>query len=1252
MEAQTDAFLTALSAEPSGSAPLLCAASQPDLRSLLSVLPRKRHASLARALLANVRALAPAPADEAARRAAAAIIGHCLRDKKAPTPAQLREAAEVLVGEVSEMGSAIGKNAVVKLAEVFWEDGREGREGMVLKAGVVLLERSLAVESGGVSSAEDVRRVYALRKAFCDGADGSSGLVSVVGEVSEKLRGLALRCVSSPHYLRLQEGQKFAAWVLASVELGEEAHAALLGMLPSARKSQAVAVGAVYVLAWKYAGLSGIERFEGKLQDVLKKAVYAGQEPLATNLRTVLSSFHANKKLSGMDRMLHVVYTPVLFRCLTAANPLVRRNAVVILADSFPIHDPEMSNAELETMLDEQSGKLFMLLEDPAPLVRVSAVEGLCRVLGLLWDLVPPAVAKKMVHVMTGTLAFDKTSANVRAAVCGGLRFMLSNHQTHPLLSVALPRLGNMVHDKVERVRVCFLNLLIELKAKRIVSARYFDIVPLEELLQRLLVESPAITTKIMQLLVSSFFPLARKNKTRSEIAESQIRACLEMIRQNPASAQAFYENVSMYIAPGPLVEFCIRLSSIAMEERAPPSRKKNVLSSAKEKSSAEKKTSSRVSARGAGGRVGTGKGSSGPGSSPSRNDDEGPCDNMILLGIVATVLQSVSPSLAKSSNAEMQQVVVDIFGGGSLKTLLLPGRNSLETRLTCMKIAGCIPANDVSPVVSVWREQFEAFVEPLCAASWSQDDLAWVGRALNCGFCWRETRHVADVVSGWADTAFSGRRAALAGTKTSKRSRRSGSNDVAVASTSLRIGAVRALCAVATGLVEMEEAREGFHRIVGEEGWRSVKGKDESSLPPALRIVSAIRRGAIAALDSLLEDGDEDGNSSEVAVLECMRATLRLSVVVSETACDKIHGTAELVSRCQLNVLETIQWATGPDVLSAAYSRSHDFGDSLVNIVMCSASDAAALGKLPLSLGISYLADFVSAAMSASNRSEKSSSSGTCRCLRFALDALTAAYHLKVQIFSFRSSATSSGPGIGATSSPAPVPCANDEGIQRLLCIALRALGRCDFSAHVAGSDGRVSRFAEFLLFLSYSEDLKVKEGEAILDAVAEALQPSDEPNSVGREGPADVRESALTKLLALALLKLAMKPPRGFPKSCGGDLASLLLRVLDEKRIVAMALLSKSLADEILDEFHDTTQVPAEVFNLCTHVRSAFVSINEKRDVVCKDQSALFDSLEQLQPSLADLKDRSDATAGSVAGVDTSKRVEIANSNVVSTC
>lgn len=77
------------------------------------------------------------------------------------------------------------------------------------------------------------------------------------------------------------------------------------------------------------------------LQDLVTAAVHGRTQGLVSNLRALLGVLLEAKKAGGgpgaVDGLLVRVCEPVLFRALAASNPAVRRNALQLLLDAFPL---------------------------------------------------------------------------------------------------------------------------------------------------------------------------------------------------------------------------------------------------------------------------------------------------------------------------------------------------------------------------------------------------------------------------------------------------------------------------------------------------------------------------------------------------------------------------------------------------------------------------------------------------------------------------------------------------------------------------------------------------------------------------------------------------------------------------------------------------------------------------------------------------------------------------------------------------
>lgn len=56
-------------------------------------------------------------------------------------------------------------------------------------------------------------------------------------------------------------------------------------------------------------------------------------------------------------------------------------------------------------------------LQDPCPVLRVTGVQGVCRILGMFWELIPAHVLTTFLSKLIQDMAFDASSSDVRVSV-------------------------------------------------------------------------------------------------------------------------------------------------------------------------------------------------------------------------------------------------------------------------------------------------------------------------------------------------------------------------------------------------------------------------------------------------------------------------------------------------------------------------------------------------------------------------------------------------------------------------------------------------------------------------------------------------------------------------------------------------------------------------------------------------------------------------------------------------------------------
>lgn len=421
------------------------------------------------------------------------------KDREAPEPlVEIATALHDIIFDLTDPRASALQAEIVDLCEAWWLGERAGRDELVPQTVSYMLVRALHE----LATAADVKRLYAFRSSLT--------VLDYADESVVPLKRLLLHCAIRPLVLRCAEGRKLVAYFFSlHVPLISELHRAIKSQIPSCRKSQREAYGEVYFRAWRAASgpyLSRIE--EGCLQDLMFHALHASSTSMANSVRQVLNFTHEQKRQRGVDAMLLKLWEPILWRALKVANPNVRKNAATLFIDAFPLQDASLPAVELDMTLQKQFDALSRILKDDAVGVRVVAVHGVCRILALFWDLIPSATTKALLTTLARDLAHDAAANSVRVAVLVGLKYLLAQNGSAPVvaaLKTLLTPLASLLHDGSERVRVAFLDLL--LAVSKLKALPWQTCVKPEGLLARLPIERPEVQMRLTRLLLPLYLP-------------------------------------------------------------------------------------------------------------------------------------------------------------------------------------------------------------------------------------------------------------------------------------------------------------------------------------------------------------------------------------------------------------------------------------------------------------------------------------------------------------------------------------------------------------------------------------------------------------------------------------------------------------------------------------------------------------------------------------------------------------------------
>ncbi|XP_030881082.1 condensin-2 complex subunit G2 [Leptonychotes weddellii] len=423
------------------------------------------------------------------------------------------------------------QSSIQDLCVIWWEKGLPAKEDMGKTAFIMLLRKSLETKTGA-----DICRLWRIHQAlYCFDYDL---------EESKEIKDMLLECFISVRYIKKEEGRRFLSslfnWNINFIKM---IHETIKNQLQGLQKSLMVHIAEIYFRAWKKASGKILETIEnGCIQDFMHHGIHLPRRsPVHPRVREVLSYFHHQKKVrQGVEEMLYRLYKPILWRGLKARNSEVRSNAALLFIEAFPIRDPNFNAIEMDSEIQKQFEELYSLLEDPYPMVRSTGILGVCKITSKYWEMMPPTILIDLLKKVTGELAFDTSSADVRCSVFKCLPIILDNKLSHPLLEQLLPALKYSLHDNSEKVRVAFVDMLLKVKAVR--AAKFWKICPMEHILVRLESDSRPVSRRLVSLVFNSFLPVNQPEEVWCE-------RCVTLVQMNPAAARTFYRQAHEHTA-------------------------------------------------------------------------------------------------------------------------------------------------------------------------------------------------------------------------------------------------------------------------------------------------------------------------------------------------------------------------------------------------------------------------------------------------------------------------------------------------------------------------------------------------------------------------------------------------------------------------------------------------------------------------------------------------------------------------------
>ena len=281
------------------------------------------------------------------------------------------------------------QHAIMVLCESWWLANAAHRDTLIAQCLPLLVVQVL---DGKDFQKSHIKKLFKLRDAF--------QVIDFANSCSDSLRSLLLRVASNPLCLRMPEGKKFLACLFQDPDLVVDLHLAFRAQIPEASTTVLQAYGEIYHRAWTDAADSEPDVRDAiehqALQDLMHAAIHASLPAMTRSILTLLERIHSDKKSPQIAELLYRLYSPILWRSLAAANPLVRKNAISVLEKVFPLHDP--AQAQVKASVEKGTAALKSALQDLDPRVRVAGSLATARICAVFWDALPAADIRMLLN--------------------------------------------------------------------------------------------------------------------------------------------------------------------------------------------------------------------------------------------------------------------------------------------------------------------------------------------------------------------------------------------------------------------------------------------------------------------------------------------------------------------------------------------------------------------------------------------------------------------------------------------------------------------------------------------------------------------------------------------------------------------------------------------------------------------------------------------------------------------------------------
>ncbi|XP_069687971.1 condensin-2 complex subunit G2-like [Periplaneta americana] len=329
------------------------------------------------------------------------------------------------------------------------------------------------------------------------------------GEMLSQVKPLLLKMVHSERILNVKCGCRLVAFFLCYEEnFVVMLHEQIKIALKSCSKKQATAYGEIYCLAMRSASAE-IREVIGEvcLKDLILHVLQARRHEfelskLGQQLMNVLNVIHSNMTHATIGSLVVKVYNPHIWRFITSSSNIYRANTAEVLLQLYPFQHPVGHSMENRRLLELQYDTIAKLLTDNCHIIRITTCREICRILYEFWPAIPVRWRHQYLQVLIRDLSTDGSCFEVRRSVYKYMSSLLKNEKAADFMKTMLPELQKNIHDKNEKVRLAFVQLLLNVKRSGLLC--YWKIVPADLLIVQLERERSLVGEQLAALMMSN----------------------------------------------------------------------------------------------------------------------------------------------------------------------------------------------------------------------------------------------------------------------------------------------------------------------------------------------------------------------------------------------------------------------------------------------------------------------------------------------------------------------------------------------------------------------------------------------------------------------------------------------------------------------------------------------------------------------------------------------------------------------------